>query len=67
MLQTVARKNIGPYLMDGYYETHNGEKVVLEFHGDFWHGNPAKYSRSTINPVAQMTMGDLYDRTIEKR
>lgn len=59
--------DIGPYLVDGYYEKENGEKVVLECHGDFWHVNPANYSRSTVNPVNQMTMGELYDKPIEKR
>ena len=34
-----GEKIIGPYRVDGYYETERGEKVVLEFHGDFWHGN----------------------------
>ena len=62
-----GEKIIGPYRVDGYYENENGEKVVLEFHGDFWHGNPVKYSRSTINQVNQMTMGDLYDKTIVKQ
>ncbi|XP_053406937.1 uncharacterized protein LOC128559427 [Mercenaria mercenaria] len=56
-----GEKVIGPYRVDGYYESVNGEKIVLEFHGDFWHGNPAKYSRSTVNPVNQFTMGELYD------
>ncbi|XP_052806406.1 uncharacterized protein LOC128235642 [Mya arenaria] len=62
-----GEKTIGPYLVDGYYETDGGGKVVLEFHGDFWHGNPLKYSRSTMNPVNQMTMGELYDKTLEKK
>ena len=41
--------------------------MVMEFHGDFWHGNPSKYSRSTVNPVNQMTMGELFDKTLEKK
>lgn len=61
-----GEKTIGPYRVDGYYET-KGDKVVLEFHRDFWHGNPAKFSRSTINPVNRMTMGELFDKTLEKR
>ena len=62
-----GEKVIGPYKTDGYYETEKGEKVVLEFHGDSWHGNPKKYSRSTINPFNQQTMGELYDKTVEKQ
>ncbi|WAR06962.1 hypothetical protein MAR_016920 [Mya arenaria] len=34
-----GEKVIGPYKVDGYYKI-NDQKVVLEFHGDFWHGNP---------------------------
>jgi len=62
-----GEKVIGAYPVDGYYETTEGERVVLEFHGDLWHGNPHKYARSTINPVRQITMGDLYDKTLEKK
>jgi hypothetical protein len=45
----------------------NGEKVVLEFHGDFWHGNPSMYARTTVNPVNQLTLGELFDKTLQKR
>ena len=45
----------------------SGEKVVLEFHGDFWHGNPKRFSRSTVNPVNHQTMGELFDKTLEKK
>lgn len=61
-----GEKVIGLYRVDGYTEV-DGVKIVLEFHGDFWHGNPVKYSRSTNNPVNQMTMGELHDKTLEKR
>lgn len=62
-----GEKTIGPYIIDGYYETANDEQVALEFHGDLWHGNSSKYSRSTINTVNQMSMADLYDRTLGKQ
>ena len=62
-----GEKTIGPYRFDGYYETENGQKVVMEFHGDFWHGNPTIFSRSTFNPVNQLTMGELFDKTLEKQ
>jgi len=62
----IGEKVIGPYKMDGYYEA-NDQKVVMEFHGDFWHGNPKCYAATTLNKVIGLTMGDLYQRTIEKR
>lgn len=30
-----GEKQIGPYKVDGYYESEDGQKVVQEFHGDF--------------------------------
>lgn len=39
----------------------------MEFHGDYWHGNPICYSAKTLNKVVGMTMGYLYQRTLEKR
>ena len=65
--RNAGEKTIGPYRVDGYYETDTGEKVVLEFHGDFWHGNTKRFSRSTVNPVNHQTMGELFDRTLEKK
>ena len=62
-----GEKTIGPYKVDGYYETENGDKIVLEFHGDFWHGNPNCYSSSTVNPVRGLTMGELYQETLDKQ
>lgn len=38
----------------------------MEFHGDYWHGNPKCYSAKTLNKVVGMTMGDLYQKTLEK-
>ncbi|XP_053390294.1 uncharacterized protein LOC128553199 [Mercenaria mercenaria] len=58
-------KVIGPYRGDGYYET-GDQKVVLEFHGDFWHGNPKLYSSSTVNPVNKLTV-ELYQNTLTKQ
>lgn len=40
---------------------------MMEFHGDYWHGNPKCYSANIINKVVGMIMGDLYQRTLEKR
>jgi hypothetical protein len=61
-----GEKAIGPYKVDGYYED-EGKRHVLEFHGCFWHGCPKCYSQSTINPVTDMSMSELYARTLEKK
>ena len=40
---------------------------MFEYHGCFWHGCIKCFSRHTVNPVNQMTMADLYQRTLEKK
>jgi len=62
-----GEKQIGPYQVDGYYETNDGQKVVLEFHGDFWHGCPKCFSGTTINTVNGLAMSELYMNTCEKQ
>jgi hypothetical protein len=63
-------KNIGefkipdtPYYADGYNSENN---TIIEFHGDFWHGNPDIFKREQINPITLFTFGELYDRTINR-
>lgn len=65
-MEVTREKNIGPYRVDGYYKL-NGEKVALEFHGCFWHGVPKCFSKTTMNPVSDVNIGDLYATTMEKR
>jgi hypothetical protein len=62
-----GEKEIGLYKVDGYYENENGQQYVLEFNGQFWHGCLHCYNDCTVNPVNGMTMGDLYQRTMEKK
>lgn len=62
-----GEKYVGPYKIDGYYRTDDDEDVALEFHGCFWHGCPRCFSKSTVNPVNEITMGDLYARTMDKK
>jgi len=66
MDRNCGEKHIGPYKVDGYYEL-NGDKIALEFHGCFWHGCPKCFSKTTMNPVNDIRMGDLYARTMEKK
>ncbi|WAR28316.1 hypothetical protein MAR_014020, partial [Mya arenaria] len=65
--RNVVEKQIGPYKVDGYYETEEGEKVVLEMNGCFWHGCNRCFKSNTINSVNDMTMGDLFTRTMDKQ
>ena len=61
-----GEKQIGPYKVDGCYEL-NEEKTALKFHWCFWHGCPTCFSNKKINPVNDMSMGDLYAMTMEKK
>ena len=62
-----GEKQVGNYKLDGFYETEDGNKVALEFHGDFWHGCTTCYSRDTVNTVNKKTMEELYQSTITKQ
>ena len=49
------------YWVDGYNHKH---KLVLEFHGDLWHGNPVKYASDFVcNPWTRKTASELYSET----
>jgi hypothetical protein len=52
------------YTVDGYDPT---TKTVYEFHGDYWHGNPARYDPDGINTVSKKTFGQLYQSTLQKQ
>lgn len=41
--------------------------TVYEFDGDYYHGNPAKFARDKVNHKCGVTMGELHDRTVERR
>ena len=60
--QNGGEQEVGPYTVDGY-----ADGTVYEFHGCFRHGCPRCYARDTLNPVNDMTMSDLHQRTIEKQ
>ncbi|WAR23027.1 hypothetical protein MAR_036696 [Mya arenaria] len=65
--RNVGEKQIGPYKVDGYYETEEGEKVVLEMNGCFWHGCNRCFKSNAINSMNDMTLGDLFTRTMDKQ
>ena len=41
-------------------------KKVIEFAGDYWHGNPEVYEPNFYNPQAKSLAKDLYQKTIER-
>lgn len=43
------------------------KKIIYEFYGDFWHGNPKIFPRDKINKRNGKTFGELYDKTIVRR
>jgi hypothetical protein len=69
ILQTFDSED-GEYIINGTrwkadgYDPHTN--TIYEFHGDYWHGNPKKYSCDTINKTTKKTMGELYNKTLER-
>lgn len=51
------------YHVDGYVEA---TRTVLEFHGDYWHGNPSVYDMDAINPSIGITYMTLLVKTKTK-
>lgn len=41
-------------------------KIVYEYNGDYWHGNPARFNLADINLSNGQLFGDLYLKTISK-
>jgi hypothetical protein len=62
-LQTQYKIESTKYAADAYCKDLNR---IFEFHGDFWHGNPAMYSCDEINPRTKTTYGRLYAKTLAK-
>jgi len=52
------------YHADGYSES---KKMILEYHGDFWHGNPKLFNKEEMNSVTKTTHGEQYEKTLEKQ
>lgn len=52
------------YSADGYDPITN---TIYEFHGDFWHGNPAVYAPNLMNPVTGTTYGHLHSKTVKRQ
>lgn len=42
-------------------------KIIYEFNGDWYHGNPNRYNPNDSNTLMKKTYGELYERTINKQ
>ena len=60
-----------------YWLLHNGKsyivdgidlekKIIYEFYGDYWHGNPKFYNPEDTNCFTKKTFGELYSKTIQR-
>ena len=49
---------------DGYDSFTN---TIYEFHGDYYHGNPVVFQYDVFNQLCHKTMGELYQKTLEKK
>lgn len=61
--QTLIRINNKIYYVDGFDPITN---TIYEFYGDYWHGNPNKYSPNEFNKVKNKSFGQLYSETMER-
>jgi G:T-mismatch repair DNA endonuclease (very short patch repair protein) len=51
------------YCVDGYLPE---AKIVYEFLGDFWHGNPSVFNSDDTNNVVHKKYGDLFNKIVCK-
>ena len=50
------------YRADGF----SSPITIYEFYGDFYHGNPDRYTRDHLNKQLNVTMGELHDKTMAR-
>ena len=55
-----GEKRVGPYALDGYCPT---TQTAYEFQGCFFHGCTRCFPATTVNPISQLTMQELFDHT----
>ena len=58
--EVTIKLNNTNYYVDGFDPIN---KVVYEFYGDYWHGNPKKFKPKGINRSNGLTFGFLYKNT----
>ena len=53
------------YKADGYFEKNN-KKYVVEFHGDYWHGNPKVFNPNSKCKIRSLTFEEIYQKTMDR-
>jgi len=43
------------------------EKIIVEYHGDFWHCNPYKYEATYYNPKKQLTAQEIWSQDQKRK
>jgi len=63
-------ENVGEWVIpntritvDGYCKETN---TIYEFYGNYWHGNPQLHTPCTYNITLRTTMGELFQKTIDR-
>lgn len=57
------QKRIKNFLVDGFLPD---KKLIYEFLGDFWHGNPKLHNQEDVNNVSKIAFGELYEKTMKR-
>ena len=59
-VQKEKRVNVAPkeYYADILLPKHD---IIVEYHGDFWHANPKKYSEDYYNPKKQLLAREIWE------
>ena len=63
VLKKDRQQKIDGYFVDGM---DRNNKIIYEFLGDYWHGNPRIYSLEDVNTRVGVTFGELFMRTINR-
>ena len=53
------------YKADGFFE-HGNKKYIVEFHGDYFHGNPKIYKPDGICKLRRMRFDEIYNKTMQR-
>ncbi len=55
--QVTILGNEKKYIVDGYIHEN---KMIYEYLGDYWHGNPKVFDKNSLNKTCDKTHGELY-------